>query len=1178
MKKTVRKLLSMALVLVMVLSLLPVTAMAAEGSGTEGGGSTTPSVADAFGFKTDPPADYDANDGVHPFSQSGTNDTINMVPVKEVGLLSTSNVYGAAFDSSINVYNFDTDSLARFSDDTKLFSNSYSFAPGNNEMQDELFRVASGVAYDPTGSGRDDHVFYYGVDGSVGINGYDENYLSMKDYSYEGGEEGIVASGRLNPNEGNSEKNDAYVWAGSRNIDETPDKYLSVTAGNFNGNGEETVVLYDPQFGHFTLRECSVNGESIETSLVYNLGNEVTVKNLDGDYNTYTLNDMVSAQRNNGGNSRFPEFMPLVHMTAGDLDGDEKDELVVTVTPLTLGLSGYYFDCVSTVLIFNKENDGQGNAVWNLKASTSDAHATAIGDFNKDNKNELILVANSKITMMQYSKGSLTTLGKTSFMNKDFAPYDSEITPIYNVPVVGVALMDGTGTDPYLYISGELYKYFADGGAFNQIFDVEQKYIFEDPVRRQPIIGNFDGNTAGKEQIFTAVHGAKLNGDQVYGIECYSTGGSGPRLIYSYSESDADALGRMVLTAPDADTDDGMVMRYTGKEYVFSNPEVMAVLQASPYFEDLLDDYENVGVTGFGTSNSTGSAYSNTVTNTVGAYVSFSQDISILGMVDVASVEFQAAYNYEWSKTNEVSNTYETSISYEAGSGSNQVVMIATPVILYHYDVLGENGVPVATSDVSVSQKPCYTVIPVEDYNASAELLGNPVIDSRCVVDVVPGQPQTYPSSKWQIDSYGGVTVPFDTPVLTSHGNAVVSQEVDREQSQSLTQGYSHNIEVSGGAGAGGFVIGASYGYSKGCDSTVTKTTEVSRSGSVANIPAGNPDYSFKWQFATWDILVGGYKVPVMGYIVNSVNQPPSIPQNLTATPDTDSVTLEWEPGYNSAVKYEIFRYYPEAQEAYQYVYIATLDGTETSYVCEGLNPSTQYRFSIRSVGDQGLRSGYAEPVTVTTISPGQALPQIQKQPANQRIDASSSQVTFSTLAVPGSTNGKVYYTWESREDSSSAWEPITGGTYVSGYNTPSLTLYDVSPSMAGTQYRCRISEISGAEYPAVIYTRVATLTEDRAATTTTLIAPTDAAYGYWTEPVTLEARVEATDDSSCGGNMSFVITNTATGAVTTLLTATAANVAATSTWMPSAAGVYTIKAAYIGDNATESSISEAVT
>ena len=66
MKKTAKKLLSMALVLVMVLSLLPVTAMAAEGSGTEGSSSTTPSVADAFGFKTDPPAGFDASDGVTP--------------------------------------------------------------------------------------------------------------------------------------------------------------------------------------------------------------------------------------------------------------------------------------------------------------------------------------------------------------------------------------------------------------------------------------------------------------------------------------------------------------------------------------------------------------------------------------------------------------------------------------------------------------------------------------------------------------------------------------------------------------------------------------------------------------------------------------------------------------------------------------------------------------------------------------------------------------------------------------------------------------------------------------------------------------------------------------------------------------------------------------------------------
>ena len=964
MKQSAKRLLSMILCLSMLLSLLPVTAMAAGGTGSEGS-STTPSVADAFGFKTDPPAGFDAGDGVHPFSQSGTNDTINMVPVKEVGLL-TGKTGTATYTSTVDVYNFNSDNRFNFSDaSTKLFpTQTYTYMT-YYDPKDDVFRLASGVAYDPTGSGRDNHVFYYGT--------YAGSYtdLLMQDYSYEGGGQGTVASGKLSPGE-----NASYDWSYGADND-APDKYLSVTAGNFNGNGKETVVMYDPQFGNFTLQECTVGEDSIETSLVYDLGNEIQVKNQTGDYKFYTLNEMVAALKEAAGINYLPKFMPLVHVTAGDLDGDEKDELVVTVTPIGVQYAGYYFDCTSQVLIFNKENDGEGNAVWRLKThETLEANgyiavegaAAVIGDFDSNNKNELVFVDKNRIMMMEYSSGQLTQRYLCGI--SDVAPTDNNVYPVYSIPSVGAVRLDGTGTNPYLFTSGKLWRYH--NGGFIQTFDgkTSMSYILDNLIRRQPIIGNFDGNTGGREQLFVAVRGTKPNGDNIYGIECFSIEGGDSRLSYSYMDSGADALGRMVLTAPDADTDDGMVMRYTGKEYVFSNPEVMAVLQASPYFEDLLDDYENVGVTGFGTSSGTGSSFSNTVTNEVGAYVSFSQDFSVFG-VKVASVEFQAAYSYEWSKTNETSHTYTTSISYEAGSGSNQVVMISTPVTLYHYDVLDASGRPIATSDVSVPDAPCYSVIAVEDYNASAELLGNPVIDSSCVVDVVPGQPQTYPSSKWQIDSYGGVTVPFDTPVLAVQGNAVVSQEVSWEDSQSLTKSYSHNIDVSGGGGAGGFVIGASYGHSEERSSTEIVTSSVSRSGSVANVPAGNPDYSFKWQFATWDIQVGGYKVPVMGYIVSSVNQPPSVPQNLTATPGTDSVTLEWDQGYNSAVKFDIFRYYPDAEENYQYDLIGTVDGTETSFVCEGLNPSTRYYFSIRAVGDQGLRSKYAEPVAVTTISPG---------------------------------------------------------------------------------------------------------------------------------------------------------------------------------------------------------------
>ena len=1165
MKKTAKKLLSIALVLVMVLSLLPTTVMAASGTETDDS-SSKPSVADAFGFKTDPPAGFDASDGVHPFSQSGTNDTINMVPVKEVGLL-TGKTGAATYTSTVDVYNFNSDNRFSFSDaSTKLFpTQTYTYKTYYDPKED-VFRLASGVAYDPTGSGRDDHVFYYGT-----YAGSDTDLL-MQDYSYEGGEQGTVASDKLSPG-GNA----SYDWSYGADND-APDKYLSVTAGNFNGNGKETVVLYDPQYGNFTLQECTLDGENIQASPVFDLGNEITVKNKTGDYKTYTLNEMVTALRNVDSKNYFPKFMPLVQLAAGDLDGDEKDELVVTVTPIEHEYAGYSFDCYSWVLIFNKENDGAGNAVWKLKTSkvfNEAGAASVIGDFDNNYKNELVLVGDLEIVRMEYSDGQLTTIGTTSIgllSSQGVAIKDNDVYPIYSVPSVGAVRLDGTGTSPYLFTSGKLWRYV--NGGFIETFDGETStsYILDNLIRRQPIIGNFDGNTGGREQLFVAVRGTKGNGDYIYGIECFSAGED-----YSYTESDADALGRMVLAAPDADTDDGMVMRYTGKEYVFSDPEVMAVLMASPYFEDLLDDYENAGTTGFGTSSGTGSSFSNTVTNTVGAYVTYSADLEVFG-IKVYSYEFEAAYNYEWSKTNEVSHTYTTSINYEAGSGSNQVVMVATPVTVYHYDVLGLKGQPIATSNVSVPEAPCYTVMSVEDYNASAELLGNPVIDNRSVVGVVPGQPQTYPSSKWQINSVGGVTVPFDTPVLAAQGNAVISQEVSWEDSQTLTKSYSHNVDVKAGAGAVAVMIGATYGYSNERASSEFHTSSVSRSGSVANVPAGNPDYSFKWQFATWDIRVGGYKVPVMGYIVTSVSQPPSVPQNLTAAPDTDSVTLEWEPGYNSAVKYDIFRYYPDEAENYQYDLIGTVDGTETSFVCDGLNSNTRYYFSIRSVGDKGLRSKYAEPVAVTTISPGQALPKIQYQPVDRNVNvANTRQTTFSTLATP-SSGGTVTYAWECREDSSSAWETITAGTNVSGYNSPKLTLYNITDSMHGTQYRCRVSERSGAPYPAVIYTGTATLTVGKSKTTTTLLSPYNADYFILGREVTLCAGVEADDNQACVGNVSFLITNTASGVVTTLIDDNIVDGKGIVNWKPSGTGVYTIKAAYAGDDTTETSTSKAIT
>ena len=1141
MKRSAKRLLGLTLSLAMALSLIPATAMESVANGIAAtvksatvtavaapagetgaeGSSTNSANAAAFGFNTQAPADFNAGDGLHPFGISGTADKTNLMPVREISLMTvTGDSYTAS--GSTRVFNYDTETIGNgslfsavsnyytgenFSTAPPLYETSLSVTEGNNPV----YHMASGVAYDPTGSGRDDHVFYYGLPEISGGSYQSEkpyDYLYMEDYSYTGGRQGAHLTAKLDYS--NDTNHDAYLW--SKTADEnSPDKYLSVTAGDFNGDGKETVVIYDPEYGSLSLEEYSPSGGSLGKVSSYNVG-EVNLTSRSGG-------SPISLNNGWAGGEYGADYLPLIHLTAGDLDGDHKDELVVTISPIFSGTLFYTYSSASTVLILSKGADGNWEQDFSRTLGMpSDyalcASASVIGDINNDNQNEIITVGSCisdytgkasgyGCTITRYSSGGWSAGGYddnlTSSVNSGSSPSGAEI---YTVPSVGLVRLYGTGNQqPYLFVNGEFFTYSSDT-SFEQ--STAKSLGLGNAKVRQPIIGNFDGNAEGREQILVAC--TDSNGLRIMGMGIFKSGGT----KNCFWRCNADALGRTVLTAPDADTDDGLVVRYTGKDYEYTNPEVMAVLLASPYFEDLLDEYENVGATGFGTSKGTEHAASSTATNSVGAYVSFEQDISLFGLIDIASFEFETAYNYEWSQTNETSTSYTTSISFETGSGSNQVVLICTPAIVYHYDVLGTDGKVITTNDVTVAQKPCYITIPVEDYNASARRLGNPVIDNSSVMDVVPGQPLTYPSTKAEIDSVGNVAT-SEMPVAAGYGSVVVGYEIATEQSASVTQEYSHNVEVKSGGGVVGFKVGATYGHSWGGGTTETNTSGVTRSGSVANIPAGNTDYSLTWQFATWDITVGEgqrqYTVPVMGYLVSNVSQPPSVPQDLTAMPDQNSVTLTWDHGHSSAVEYEIFRYFPDDTGA-KYYSVGTVNGSEDTFVYQGLNPGTRYYFSIRAVGADGLCSKYAEPVMVTTSS-ASGLPRITTQPASQSV-AVGANVTFSTEAIP--TSGSIGYIWQSRESSTGKWVTLTDET------TKTLTLSGVTADMAGTQYRCMISQVDGGESATFVYTDIATLTVGKYDTTTALTLSSSMGYADHAETQTSEQTVIQNVTETKGG------------------------------------------------------------
>lgn len=1153
-----KRLLSGVMVAAMVAGLLPglpgltMTAHAAEDTQTK----------DAYGFTLEVPDSFHANDGKNPYGSAAANGHVNFNPVKELG------IYESAENYQKNVA-LNIDRNNKFSDIVPTYSNYFYrhytrkesqlvgalAGSGNHQFFSTGYasklQYVRGVAYDPTGSGRDDYIVYYGFGNNrntVVAGDWSPGFISFKAKEGQGGNNTIHYI-----------KNSAFYKYMEHISPHEADGYNALVAGDFNGDGKDTIVVYDPFKGGLTLRER----DGVDTDKLLggiDIGNDTTIA---GYFNKNTLNAIQTANPNE---SSVHRNTAMVHLTAGDLDGDGDEELVVTISLNDLDggkegdIGGNSYgqggSTASVVAVYDKKSSGWERVYDTQLANVFDTNhrntksyqgwflrsaASAIGDIDGNGKPEIVTVGTPAddlrhndddlwrtdvmvFTVIDCDNGNysirmvdndarkqhgaaagpetvpegwyITTDGDGKF--KDWAPTHSPYAD--NAPLsIGCVQLEGTGTTPYVFARGHIFQ-FADnngrmqftaaqnsGNGNNKINTNLDHYLEGMHYVSQPVIANFDGNAAGRQQVFFVVGN---NGTDHWIIGLTFDPSDGKKVmtgsgLYS-SDWNTNVMGRnsaystfVALTAPDIDTDDGMLAHYTGKEYTWVDPEIMAILEASPYFEALVDEYpETSGSTSFGTGRSSGSGKTETSSTKAGAYVSFSQDTGAFGF-KAASVEMEASFESEWSSEVAKSTEYEYTMDFETGRDYNQVLLLRTPVIVYNYDVWDTKGNKSEMS-ISTAQQPLYSMIPVETYNDMARALKKTEIGSD-IVSAVPGQPNTYRKNanglknaqtlggNW-IDTGGG-------------GNNVVTQSITKSTTQEITTSLTHSFDVKAGAGAFGFKVGVTGGGSTGKAQTVTDTESVTRAGAVASVPAAYSDaYGFQWQFMTWDAKIDGYTVPVLSYLVKGVRQAPSLPQNVDAVAETDSVTLTWDAGFNSAEKYEIYRYL-DSNKTYNYV--ATVMGnavdSEGKYTYEitGLTPGMSYSYSLRSVGD-GKYSAYTEPLTVVTASQGGDLPNILQHPMDQSLRP-GGRASFAVSATSGGGHALTFQ-WQTRKAGQIAWENIRSA------NDRTLTIDNAEEKLNGNQYRCQVSQLSNSsETPVFVYSKPATLTVGKADSQTTV-------------------------------------------------------------------------------------------
>ena len=529
-----------------------------------------------------------------------------------------------------------------------------------------------------------------------------------------------------------------------------------------------------------------------------------------------------------------------------------------------------------------------------------------------------------------------------------------------------------------------------------------------------------------------------------------------------------------------ANTDnDSSYMNYAGKHYYrYTDPKVLAVLASPPYFKDLLDRDDLSGNYAESTtsySSTTGSESGSTggTTITVGAYVSFEQEISVFG-VKIGQTEAEAVVTSGFTWETEKTSSLEQTVSYSATSGEDKVALYSIPMEIYQYEsyVPDENGkYEKVITEVNLPHEACVKLLDLSEYETIAEDYSILPTIAESVLRHEIGDPSSYPSSTAGynvIAQYNGT--PASVGFTSKGGGDTITQEIAMSKSNSNSYSYVGTVEAKAGAGAGGVTVGVIAGF-EGTGGTVHITTEGSSfSGELQAMPAEAKPYGYNmnWKIFCYKYKGADMEFPVVSYLVTDVQQPASLPEDFeqnVAETTADSVTLTWT--YDKFVSgFQLYRYYefPDGSGSYRLEYVPFSKGVkngdkyEFTYTDKGLSPYTEYKYQIQTESTYNPKvSIYSEPISCRT-----------------KTTVGYPQMTVSGLVKDGKDKGKLAIYPDAEGEAivavadenqykslSYQWQKLVGGEWknMPAFKTNKLTIANASAADKGT-YRCRVNAI----------------------------------------------------------------------------------------------------------------------
>ena len=983
---------------------------------------------------------------------SGTN-LMNLESVQPSGYTTTTNPYGYGIGEPflmveqnelmyLNVWDNKVRQASYFSMGTESALNTFAKnkSGSNGTFSNPNYKLMQAVSFDPTGSGRRDHVAFVGVSGQ-NKKGYmwviDTTKGTGSDCSpqVEIGDFGYMFDG-----------NDFEVPTYSNR------SFFNIVAGDFDGDGKESIVVYTPkqtprnQASGCQIQEWDYDGSNKALSK-RGEGNSLLM----GYYNDHPWYDVEDSE----GNQRRKLG---VSMAVGDFNGDCVDDLAVLSychrLPKDEAKIDYYRPVVK--IVYGTKGD-TGSSIVTKSAAQSEEFYTSkghsggrdryefpvgasltCGDFDGDGDVDLFLAGmlgqlgtwkknNQQVNETIDMKAGYLYIGKLSNSGNGFVKttnqtiesngwtdggYHNADDVWQQLAVESVAINGkGRGAKELVFLSGTLYdasnnkpvavytgNYFksADDGAGSttRISNCDIQSI---------AVGNFDGNKAGREQVVFTIalkhannneshllkgymRGIKYNDVTVNGeVKEYGTAGGYDCLVPTDSYVNTDAQNAVsFLVIPVDRNNDGVLAKYRGVTYAYTDPDVKAVLQAAPYFDEVMDAGNNETEYVLTESYELSDWDSDSVSFSIG----YSTEFSFPG--GKASIE--TGYALDWTKSFERSLHEEWSQSFSA-QAYNSVVVSRTPVFVYEYDIQNANGTwnDKTVMQTAIPQGPVYEQLSVDAYNKFAEEYNKYMADRKdkptCYLlekidpadnwmDGNEGDPYRYNHDGWEslrpdIQAAAISKSEFALGYNGTLDKVAWTKENTTTKSVEMSHGFFFNSSIKWGKeDVAMHGVTTSLEYSDGKGNSTSKGTAVGASCTVTSldkqslvaegIPAPVVDaYRFHWTLGQWQRHLSGAannKTPFIGYSATNLSSPPraidDLDKTITRGEGNFDLKLSWtkpdcENGHPQITGYYVY----SKDESGAYTKISEkLSADATEYEIKNLDLNGKYTYVVTTV------------------------------------------------------------------------------------------------------------------------------------------------------------------------------------------------------------------------------------